>query len=90
LTNQTKIYMEASSSNKDIKVVLCYTISEIEKVQKILKELKLSDEENVVIIDATPKKSAWVASRTFEQLAGMANQDLIDNPKKSWFSSLSI
>jgi hypothetical protein len=39
-------------------VILCYTISEIAKVNKVLKELKIDAQENIVVIDATIKKSA--------------------------------
>lgn len=60
LRHQTEIYKKASKSINDIKVILCYTISEITKVKKIIKTITSSDEipENIVIIDATPKQSA--------------------------------
>ena len=60
LQNQTEIYKKASKAISDIKVVLCYTVKEISKVKKILKKITGADSipENVVIIDASPKKSA--------------------------------
>lgn len=58
LKNQTEIYKKASKSISDIKVILCYTLSDINKVDKILKELNITEAENIVIIDARPKTSA--------------------------------
>lgn len=58
LKNQTEIYKKASKSIKDIKAILCYTISDINKVNRILKDLEIKDPENIVIIDARPKLSA--------------------------------
>lgn len=58
LLNQTDIYKAASKSTRDISVVLCYTTSEVRKVNKTLKEIGKEGHENIIIIDATPKKSA--------------------------------
>jgi len=58
LLNQTDIYKAASKSARDISVVLCYTSSELHKVDKILKEIGKEGHENIIIIDASPKKSA--------------------------------
>ena len=58
LLNQTEIYKKASKSINDIKVILCYTTSEIAKVVRILKSIKQEGAENIVIIDATKKISA--------------------------------
>ena len=58
LMNQAEIYKKASKSISDIKVILCYTKSEIAKVMRILKDLKQENAENVVIIDGTRKISA--------------------------------
>lgn len=58
LENQTDIYKKASKSAKDIKVILCYNIEEIKKVERVLDKLKLVNQENIIIIDASPKKSA--------------------------------
>ncbi|OJH12869.1 hypothetical protein FPG87_02825 [Flavobacterium psychrophilum] len=48
LQNQTDIYKVASKSAKDISVVLCYSISEIRKVQKVLKEIEKENHENII------------------------------------------
>lgn len=58
MLNQTEIYKKASKSIKDIKVILCYTASEIAKVTRILKNMKQEGADNVVVIDATQKLSA--------------------------------
>ena len=58
LINQTEIYKKASKSIKDIKIILCYTPSEINKVNKILESIGQQGAENIVIIDATRKTSA--------------------------------
>ncbi|WP_319548088.1 hypothetical protein [Desulfogranum marinum] len=58
LRNQTEIYKKASKSISDIKVILCYTMPEIKKVEKILKAMKQEKAENIVVIDAIPKISA--------------------------------
>jgi len=58
LANQTDIYKKASKSASDIKVILCYTSGEIVRVERVLQKLKLFKQENIVIIDASPKKSA--------------------------------
>jgi hypothetical protein len=58
LENQTDIYKSASKSANDISVILCYTISDINKVKKILKEIKKENHENIITIDATRKASA--------------------------------
>lgn len=58
LKNQTEIYKKASRSISDIKVILCYTTSEISKVDRILKSMGQQGAENIVIIDASPKVSA--------------------------------
>lgn len=58
LMNQTDIYKAASKSASDISVVLCYTNREIQMVQRVLKELKKENHENIIIIDAAPKISA--------------------------------
>lgn len=58
LQNQTEIYKKASKSISDIKVILCYTQSEIAKVHRALKAIQQENAENVIIIDATKKVSA--------------------------------
>ena len=58
LEHQTNIYKAASKSASDISVILCYTPSDIRKVERILKGLNKEGHENIIIIDATPKTSA--------------------------------
>jgi len=58
LENQTDIYKTASKSANDISVILCYTKSEIRKVENILKEIKKENHESIITIDATRKSSA--------------------------------
>lgn len=58
LLNQTEIYKKASKSISDIKVILCYTKSELAKVDRILKAINQQGAGNIVIIDATKKLSA--------------------------------
>ncbi|MCF7966463.1 MAG: hypothetical protein K9L79_13105 [Methylobacter tundripaludum] len=58
LLNQTEIYKKASKSITDIKVILCYTKSEIVKVNRILASINQEGAENIIIIDGTMKASA--------------------------------
>lgn len=58
LENQTDIYKKASKSANDIKVILCYTEGEIKLVNRVLTILNLLNQENIVLIDASIKKSA--------------------------------
>ena len=58
LLNQTEIYKKASRTINDIKVILCYSKSEIAKVNRILKGIKQDGAENIIIIDGTKKLSA--------------------------------
>ncbi|WP_299135275.1 hypothetical protein [uncultured Tenacibaculum sp.] len=58
LANQTDIYKSASKSSSDISVVLCYTDSDIRKVNRVLKKLGKEKDENIVIIDGRRKVSA--------------------------------
>jgi len=60
LSNQTDIYKMASKSANDIKVILCYNEGEIKSVERVLNKLKLVNQENIVIINASPKKSASI------------------------------
>jgi hypothetical protein len=52
LANQTAIYEKAHDTNKSIKVILYFTEEELARVQRILKALQLSDDRNIVLIDA--------------------------------------
>lgn len=52
LENQVEIYEKANNTKKSIKVIMYYTEEEYKRVNKILKDLKLDNKENIVIIDA--------------------------------------
>ena len=43
-------------------MILCYTEGEIKAVERTLNKLELIDQENIVIINASPKKSASVVN----------------------------
>ena len=58
LAKQVKIYEQANSTTKSIKVILYFDTTEFNKVQKVLKELKLLGSKNIVLIDASRKISA--------------------------------
>ncbi|UPQ75229.1 hypothetical protein [Chryseobacterium nepalense] len=58
LENQVKIYEEANNTKSSIKVILYFDASEYTKVQKILKELKLEKDKNIILINAERKASA--------------------------------
>jgi hypothetical protein len=60
LEKQAEIYKKASGSHSTLKVILCYNMVEINKVKRIIKGITDSDEipENIIIIDASIKKSA--------------------------------
>lgn len=52
LENQVEVYKKANRSAKAIKVILYFSESQLNKVNKILKELELSTEEAIILIDA--------------------------------------
>lgn len=52
LQNQVEIYKKASGSQFAIKVILYFTNRELLKIKNILQRLKLSDDSNIVLIDA--------------------------------------
>jgi len=58
LRNQTEIYKKASKAISDIKVILCYERTEIDRVARILESMDQEGAENIVVIDATWKVSA--------------------------------
>jgi hypothetical protein len=58
LANQVKVYETANSTDLSIKVILYFEPQELIKVQKILKELKLENDMNIILIDAGWKISA--------------------------------
>jgi hypothetical protein len=58
LSHQVEIYEKAHSTDSSIKVILYFNADEFTKVNKILKELKLDQDKNIILIDAGPKISA--------------------------------
>lgn len=56
LKKQVEIYEKANDTKKSIKVILFFTEKEKEKVDKILKELKLTNDDSIVLIDAINNK----------------------------------
>ena len=60
LENQVKVYSQANSTRKTIKVILYFDSIELQKVQNILSRLKIENDESIVLINAgrTGKESA--------------------------------
>ncbi|MDA7417464.1 hypothetical protein PGB34_13925 [Xenophilus arseniciresistens] len=52
LEKQVEVYAKASQTEKSIKVIMYFSDRELEKVTGILRELKLKDREDIVLIDA--------------------------------------
>lgn len=52
LEKQVAIYEKANGTHQSIKVIICYTEDDQTKVAKVLKELDLSSDASIVIIDA--------------------------------------
>ena len=53
LQHQVKIYQTANDTKKSIKAIVYFTQAELERVQQILLDLKLSDQPEIVLIDAS-------------------------------------
>jgi len=52
LAKQVEIYQKASDAKKAIKAILYFTKEQRERVLRILEELKMTDDENIVLINA--------------------------------------
>lgn len=52
LEKQVKVYAAASQTEKAIKVVMCFSEAETERVTNVLRDLKIQDREDIVLIDA--------------------------------------
>jgi hypothetical protein len=52
LEKQVPIYQKASDAGMGIKAIIYFTIAELAKVKRILKDLKLTDNPDIVLIDA--------------------------------------
>ena len=58
LQNQIKIYEDANRTKKSLKVIFYFKPDELFKIRRILKELKMENDENIILIDCTPNKSS--------------------------------
>jgi hypothetical protein len=52
LENQVEIYQKANDTDRALKVITYFSLEELQKVQRILKELGLSSCEDIILIDA--------------------------------------
>lgn len=52
LKHQVEVYEAANNTTKSIKAILYFTETEFDKIQKILKELGLSNRREIILIDA--------------------------------------
>lgn len=52
LERQTEVYEKASDAKRSIKVIIHFTKSEYDRVMRMLKKLKLLENEDIVLIDA--------------------------------------
>lgn len=52
LNTQVEVYQAANTTKKAIKVIIYFSTYELDRVEKILKELKLQEGKNLVLIDA--------------------------------------
>jgi len=52
LENQVAIYEKANQTVTSVTVIVCYTASHQEKIEKLLKELGLAGREDIIVIDA--------------------------------------
>jgi len=52
LEKQVEIYEEANQTKKSLKVILYFSQEELDRVTRILRELKLTDAKNIILIDA--------------------------------------
>ena len=52
LEHQVEIYQKASNARRALKVIVYFSAEEFRKVQRVLKELKLLDSPDIILIDA--------------------------------------
>ena len=52
LEKQTPIYEKASDAPRSIKVIFYFTEPELKRVNRILKELGMSENKDIVLVDA--------------------------------------
>jgi hypothetical protein len=53
LENQVEVYKAANQTPNSIKVIMCFSLSEMQRVISVLNELGLSGRDDVVVIDAS-------------------------------------
>ena len=53
LKHQVEIYEKANQTHKSIKVIMCFSLLEMQKVEKALKDLGLENREDIILIDAS-------------------------------------
>lgn len=58
IKNQVQVYEAANGTHQSMKVILYFNDSEYIRVKKVLKELELENNPNIILIDASPKESA--------------------------------
>ncbi len=58
LAKQVEVYEQANNTKNSIKVILYFNDSELRKVIKILKQLKIENKSDIILIDAGRKTSA--------------------------------
>jgi hypothetical protein len=58
LQNQLEAYKKASDTEQGYKVIFYFSDRDLLRVQEILTELKMSDNPDIILVDARPKKSA--------------------------------
>jgi len=58
LLNQIEIYKKANDTDNAFCIILFFNEDELARVNKILKELELEQNEFIILIDASPKESA--------------------------------
>lgn len=56
LKNQVKVYEQANETKQSMKVILYFTKAECASVKRILKELHLENDQNIILIDACNNK----------------------------------
>lgn len=52
LERQVEIYKKANETKNSVKVIICYTVEEQERVSRVLKRLELEDDESIFVVDA--------------------------------------
>jgi len=53
LANQTKIYEKAADvTHKTVKIIIYFSIKKLNRIKSILKELKLENDESIILVDA--------------------------------------